>query len=583
VACGTADWQAFLCGQSSNATLTGLIVNQAAPEAPDKPVAPWSNSRQSKSNILSGSALSLISWLLGAATGLPLTVILVRLMSPSSFGTYALATGVITFVVSVAAFGLHGSVAHRAAGALISDEDQGLTMVVRAATRVIVYLVALVAVALAAVSLVMSRVHSLSSAVPAFLMLAPLALVAPIRDAALGFIQATFKPKIPLLSVALRSGLILPLTIGLLVAGFRSAVSMAAVESLALGVSVVGLVLWSGWVGQLKNRPERSLSSKYFVAYGVASLAASMFFVAVNQLDVVFLGAFHGSALAGAYAPVSGIASAIGALFATLSSYALPAMTAARTRGKDSDLLDLTRWTSRWGLALCAPALTLMAAAPGPLVHLLYGNRSAGMTLPTRILAFSVTIDVLLGFNTLAIYALSLPRVLARNALLGLVASVIACATLISHFGAVGAAVATAIAILVANGLASLFLWHRMKFVPWDRPLVLSIAAFIAGTGAAIFISRLVANDFGQLMIAATLGGIPTIAVSVLAGGAADRELLLTALKTAHQKVSRTYPGAHRKGCSKTGRERPGRSLHEPPVPGSLDDGRHHHVNYEGQ
>jgi O-antigen/teichoic acid export membrane protein len=154
------------------------------------------------------------------------------------------------------------------------------------------------------------------------------------------------------MSGALRSGLILPLTIGLLAVGLRSAVSMAAVQSAGVGVSVVGLVLWSGWVGQLRARPERSLGSKYFVTFGLAVLASTAFFVAVSQLDIVFLGGFHGSAGVGAYAPVSGIASAIGALFVILASYALPAMTAARIRGKDADLLDLTRWISRWGLTL---------------------------------------------------------------------------------------------------------------------------------------------------------------------------------------------------------------------------------------
>ena len=66
---------------------------------------------------------------------------------------------------------------------------------------------------------------------------------------------------IPLMSGAFRSGLLLALTISLLVAGLRSAVSMAAAQSVAVGASVVVLVLWSGWVGQLRTRPERSLGS----------------------------------------------------------------------------------------------------------------------------------------------------------------------------------------------------------------------------------------------------------------------------------------------------------------------------------
>ncbi len=467
---------------------------------------------------------------------MPLTVVLVRLMSPSAFGTYALATGVVAFVVPVAEFGLQSSVAHRVAEALTSEEHQDLSMIARAATRVILFLMVFASVTVAVISLTMSRVPSLSPVVPAFLVLAPVALVAPLRDAALGLIQATFQPRIPVMSAALRSGLLLTMSISLLVAGLRSAVSMAAAQSVAVGASVVILVLWSGWLGHLHTRPERPLGSKHFLTYGLAALATTTFFMAISQLDVVFLGGFHGSAGAGAYAPVSGIADAIGALFVILASYALPAMTAARVRANDAELLELTRWISRWGLVLCAPALGLMLAAPGPLLHLLFGNRSTGMVLPARILAVGVTIDVLLGFNTFAILALGLPRVLARNALIGLVLSVIACATLIPHLGAVGAAVATVIAILAANCLASSFLWHQKKFVPWDRPLVLSIATFAAGTGTAIFLSRLVTNDLVRLVIAAAFSGIPTFAISVLAGGTPDRHLLAVAFNTIHRK-----------------------------------------------
>jgi hypothetical protein len=87
-------------------------------------------------------------------------------------------------------------------------------------------------------------------------------------------------------------------------------------------------------------------------------------------------------------------------------------------------------------------------------------------------------------------------------------------------------------------------LWHRAHFLPWDRPLVLTAAAFAAGTGAAVLLSRLVPNDLGLLAIAATLGGIPTLTVSVLAGGT-DQEMLVAALNTMHRKVRLGYRGRH--------------------------------------
>ena len=368
-------------------------------------------------------------------------------------------------------------------------------------------------------------------------MLAPVALVTPLKTAVMGLVQATFQPKIPLISGALNSGLLIALT-----------------NQPAGGWVCARLCPWlrrSQWRWGRRHRPGTCgrdgwascapRQNDLWVAsvHDLWSGRAGQHDVLGGRLPArcVFLGGFHGRAAAGAYAPISGIADAIGALFAILASYALPAMTAARVRGKNADLLDLTRWTSRWGLALCAPALALMAAAPGPLAHLLFGSRFAGMVLPARILALGVTIDVLLGFNTFAILALGLPRVLVRNALLGLVVSVIACATLIPRLGAVGAAVATAIAILAVNGLASSFLWHRAEVPPmgWPAPSDSSgIRRRDRGGHSSV-------SPGGQRPWPAgdcrDFGGIPTLAVSVLAGGAADRELLAALLNTVHRKV----------------------------------------------
>lgn len=498
---------------------------------------PWSSGQQSRSNILAGSAWRMASWLLAAATALPLQVVLVRLMSRPSFGTYALAMSIIEFVIPFASFGLQGSVAKHAAEALASHEQHGLSAVARDATRMTVYLVMAVLLIVASVSLIMNNVSSLSPVVPVFLALAPVAFVAPLGEAAMGLIQATFQPKLPLISGALRSGLLLALTVGALEAGSRSAMSVTVARSVAVGVGTITLVLCSGWIGHLRARPKRSLGSKPFVTSGLAMLATTTFFVAVSQLDVIFLGGFRGNVAAGAYAPVSAIADAIGSIFAVLAGYALPAMTAARVRGKDADLFNLTRWTSRWGLVLCAPALGAMAATPGPLLQILFGDGSTNMVIPTRILALGVTIDVLLGFNTFAVLALGRPRVLTRNALLGLIVSLIACATMVPRLGAIGAATSTTTAVFFLNGLASSFLWRRVKFPPWDRPLFLTAVVFVTGTVAAMILSPLTHNDFASLAVAAAATGIPTLLTSLWTGGAADRGLLVTGLNAFRRKI----------------------------------------------
>jgi hypothetical protein len=97
----------------------------------------------------------------------------------------------------------------------------------------------------------------------------------------------------------------------------------------------------------------------------------------------------------------------------------------------------------------------------------------------------------------------------------------------------------SSIAILVANGLASSFLRSQVNFVPWDCPLALTVAAFVTGTGGSVLLSQLAVDDLAWLAVAASLVDVPTLAVSVLSSGTADRRLPIAALNTVVGSMAR--------------------------------------------
>ena len=92
------------------------------------------------------------------------------------------------------------------------------------------------------------------------------------------------------------------------------------------------------------------------------------------------------------------------------------------------------------------------------------------------------------------------------------------------------------IATRVASGLALSFLWHRVNSVPRDRPFAITVTPSSQHRGSCLAAST-TGDDLAQQAVAVGFADIPTLAVSVLSGGTADRELLTAALNTVHRKV----------------------------------------------
>ena len=234
----------------------------------------------------------------------------------------------------------------------------------------------------------------------------------------------------------------------------------------------------------------------------------------ISQLDVLFLGAFKGSRVAGQYAPASRLADLVISLVGIVGAYLPPAIASALSR-RDIGLASRVHyWASRWAIAVSAPVIGLLVIVPAPLLNLLFGHRAI-VVGPARILGLAVLFDVILGFNGTVLASSGATRALTWNVLAGFVLNVVVCAAVIPILGANGAALATAAPLLSVNVGASWLIAKRLGIAPWDRLTFLCLASLLVGGAVDVLILHEFAIEpIWRLIITATLTGGPPVVVA---------------------------------------------------------------------
>ena len=361
------------------------------------PVSLTSSTVTLQRRVAAGAFWSTANFGIAILLGLPLTVLLVRLMSPRQYGAFAIATAIASLAAMLAGFGLSGAVA-QAASATDSDGSEAALVSATAAGLVIARRVA-VAVGVGAVPLVVVvwATPTLRASTGALLVLLPTIVVAPFAAVFIGVLLATFAAR---RAAAVNISALLAVgfcTFVALATGYRSALDIALARSLGLLLGFAALY-WALSTSLRTIFRRRTLAhSVPLLPFAFAMLLNTVAWTAVSQLDIFFVGVELGATQAGLYAPISRVADVAIGLASALASYLLPAL--VRVRGEKGGVARLYHWTSLWSLVILAPLLGLMLVSPSALLDVLFGARFSDLSEPARILGLGVTLNVLFGFN----------------------------------------------------------------------------------------------------------------------------------------------------------------------------------------
>jgi O-antigen/teichoic acid export membrane protein len=264
----------------------------------------------------------------------------------------------------------------------------------------------------------------------------------------------------------------LALVLGLGVADVVVAVDAWRRVSRRLGWRRLGLARAPrGWWG----RPEQGLTREV-AAYGLRGQVGGVVMLLNLRLDFALLGALAGPAVLGMYAVASKLAELLRLPGTALTWVCYPTLAAVsapeaahRARRLVPPLLV--------GVTAAAVPFILLA---GPVIQVLYGDSFSGAVPAARLLALGMVLSGAAGVASGYLYGRGRPGLNSAAMGVGLVLTVVLDLALIPRYGATGAAVASTIAYLAADGcLIALLWWHsrNQANVSDDRVGTLEVAS----------------------------------------------------------------------------------------------------------
>ena len=206
-----------------------------------------------------------------------------------------------------------------------------------------------------------------------------------------------------------------------------------------------------------------------------------------GKLDLYVVGAYHEPAYVGIYAAclqVSALVPNVRGLFDPIAQTQIGASYAADRKALGSSL----RYLARLCAFAIAPAFVLTVAVGQPVLGWLVGGPQPGTFEPLVVLAMGHLV------TGIALAAWIVPMMFAGRtlALIAATAGLVKFGLLlllVPHYGAVGAAIATAVGVVIAFGGQTYFGVREVGFQPFPLSIawILGLSLVVAGAGRGLF------------------------------------------------------------------------------------------------
>jgi O-antigen/teichoic acid export membrane protein len=440
-----------------------------------------------------GSSLLLVGRLISLVITFATQILIVRHLSTTAFGGFALAYSIAGTIQIAITLGLP-----RGATRFVSmyDEQHAYPRMLGTILLNLAVIVGLGAVAVLAVLLVPSVIAGSGGIDPgATGLLVILVFLAPIDaldDLLLNLFAVFAAPRaIFVRRYVLAPGLRL-LVAAMLVAGNGNATQLAIGYVLAsvLGVALYGalfirLLADRGLLREFRRvRPD--VPAREVLGFSIPLLTTDAVWLLLNTFPLILLTAFGGLEDVAAFQVVKPAAALNLLVSSSFVVLFLPVATRMVTRNNHDGLVDLYWRTAIWTAVITFPIFAATFALAGPLTQTLFGERYAASGTYLAIMSVGYYVNAALGFNSITLSAAGrLRSVVGVNAISAAV-SVAAGFVLIPPFGALGAAVSSCLTLLVQNILLQLELRRTMGIPLIYRPAVEAYA--VIGAAAAILV-----------------------------------------------------------------------------------------------
>ncbi|MBD3386061.1 oligosaccharide flippase family protein [candidate division KSB1 bacterium] len=438
-----------------------MNVAEISAKKSDSPPGPASKDHKSKQqndavNSIRGSTLLLMGRILSVGMNFISQILLVRYLSKADYGAWAYALSVVSFFQVISSFGFKNAISRYLP--YYSERKEYPKMF---------GLLLLVAATIALLSTMVITLIFLFPSLPQklvsqsdfpVLIVTILIFAVPIEsfDRALMALFASLdKP----LAIFWRKYLLSPalkLTLVLIVIYFQKNLYFLSYGYIIVGMT--GLALYSALLIRLLKTQSaqtphsfRSLQFPVRELYGfsIPLFTTEMMAMLLLTADTFFLGYFHGTETLATYRVILPLAQLNTMIKMTFSLLFMPAVARLWAKGNHQAMNQLYWQTAQWLALLSFPLFALTFASAENLTSLFYGERYQGSWLYLQILAAAYFFDISLGFNALTLKVTGRIRYIVAINIIAVTANIILNILLIPEWGALGAAIATALSVMI--------------------------------------------------------------------------------------------------------------------------------------
>ena len=243
----------------------------------------------------------------------------------------------------------------------------------------------------------------------------------------------------------------------------------AAGLGVALYLAILARILdrdgtWSHMRASRRDVPVREL-----FGFALPLLTSSLVAVVMHSADTMILGYFHAASEVARYRVVLPAATMNTIVIASFGLLYMPLAARLFARNDIPGINDLYWRTAVWMAVLSFPVFAVTFSLARSVTLALYGERYASSWILLQLFSVAYYFGVTLGNNGLTLKVLGKIRYVVIVNVLAMLASVTLALVLIPRFGALGAAIATTISMVLHNILKQLGLCRAtgMRFIEW--------------------------------------------------------------------------------------------------------------------
>jgi len=460
------------------------------------------------------SGITLVGDIVKKTFGFAIIAIITRLVSPSIYGLFVLATSVILFVQVFATLGLPKAIDYYVPQHLAAGETAKARGVV---LQVVIFVLGTaigtgVALALAADTLAtLFGEPSLRIALLLLSVALPLLAIYNVLLAVFNaikqlqyrvYIRDITRPTVRLVGTA-----------GLLLAGFGL---LGVVGGYVIGLLVcivVGAILLVRNVEFLFGTDIEFMSTPTLLWYSVPLAFAGVIYVVLGQIDYVIVGYFLASEDVGFYRVGYMLAENLFIFFAALAPVFKPLI--AECRESTTEVRKRYQTATRWVLALTAPLLLIVVLGASTYLSIVFTPQYAVATPVVAVLAAGYIVSIAGGGpGGSLLQGLGYSRLVFLNTGLLLVTNIVLSILLVPRIGILGAGIGSAAALSVSGGAALIELYVLRRIHPFTmqlgRIVAASLPAALGGAAVVILVDNLyvVGAALPVVVVAAYLGSV---------------------------------------------------------------------------